>query len=91
MAPYSPLLPVVALLLLAPHGYADGVVEFQVSEDDAYPLHSVHHDGRGESEAFSNQWVVHLTGGQNVADLIALRHGYDNQGEVCNGPMSHDN
>ena len=42
------------------------------------------HDGRAEAGSFSNEWVVHLEGGSNVADLIALRLGYINEGEVCN-------
>ena len=40
------------------------------------------HDGRSETDAFSNEWVVHLVGGGDVADLTALRLGYLNIGEV---------
>jgi hypothetical protein len=42
----------------------------------------VHHEGRNEADAFSNEWVVHLEGGRNVADLIAIKQGYQNLGEV---------
>ena len=48
------------------------------------------HDGRSETDAFSNEWVVHLVGGGDVADLIALRLGYVNVGEVRMGPCIID-
>ena len=47
---------------------------------------SKEHDGRTDTDSFSNEWVVHLEGGANVADLIALRLGYVNIGEVCTEP-----
>ena len=46
------------------------------------------HDGRSETDAFSNEWVVHLVGGGDVADLIALRLGYVNMGEVLTRALS---
>ena len=40
------------------------------------------HDGRDGSTDFSNQWVVHLDGTSDAADLLALKLGYRNLGEV---------
>ena len=51
-----------------------------MTSDTEWP--SKDHDGRSETDAFSNEWVVHLVGGGDVADLIALRLGYVNEGEV---------
>lgn len=35
-----------------------------------------------ESIIFTNQWAVHVTGGDRVADDIANRHGFINLGKV---------
>ena len=40
------------------------------------------HDGREGSNDFSNQWVVHLVGSPEAADLVAMKLGYRNLGEV---------
>ena len=40
------------------------------------------HDGRDISNDFSNQWVVHLEGSLAAADLLAMKLGYKNLGEV---------
>lgn len=42
-----------------------------------------YHDGEPESDDFSNEWIVHLDGDSNEADLLALKLGYEMQGEVC--------
>ena len=41
------------------------------------------HDGREASSDFSNQWIVHLDGSAEAADLLAMKLGYKNLGEVC--------
>ena len=41
------------------------------------------HDGRDASSDFSNQWIVHLDGSSEAADLLAMKLGYKNLGEVC--------
>ena len=41
------------------------------------------HDGRDASSDFSNQWVVHLDGSSEAADLLAMKLGYKNLGEAC--------
>ena len=40
------------------------------------------HDGRDGSNDFSNQWIVHLDGSSSAADLLAMKLGYKNLGEV---------
>ena len=40
------------------------------------------HDGRDASSDFSNQWIVHLDGSSEAADLLAMKLGYKNLGEV---------
>jgi len=40
------------------------------------------HDGRDASSDFSNQWVVHLDGSSEAADLLAMKLGYKNLGEI---------
>ena len=47
------------------------------------PFHfASHHDGKDSAEEFTNEWVVHLEGAKNSADLVALKLGYENLGEV---------
>ena len=40
------------------------------------------HDGRDVSNDFSNQWVVNLDGTSDAADILAMKLGYENLGEV---------
>ncbi len=40
-----------------------------------------------ESTIFTNQWAVHVTGGDRVADDIAKRHGFINLGKVFKSIM----
>ena len=40
------------------------------------------HDGRDGSTDFSNQWIVHLDGTSDAANLLAMKLGYHNLGEV---------
>ena len=44
--------------------------------------HDPQHDGKDSAVEFSNEWVVHLEGAKNSADLVALKLGYENLGEV---------
>ena len=44
--------------------------------------HAPQHDGKDSAVEFSNEWVVHLEGAKNAADLLALKLGYENLGEV---------
>ena len=49
------------------------------------------HDGRDISNDFSNQWVVHLEGSLAAADLLAMKLGYKNLGEVIISYYVNDN
>ena len=49
------------------------------------------HDGRDISNDFSNQWVVHLEGSLAAADLLAMKLGYKNLGEVGISCYCNDN
>ena len=49
------------------------------------------HDGRDISDDFSNQWVVHLEGSLAAADLLAMKLGYKNLGEVSISCYVNDN
>ena len=41
------------------------------------------HDGLEDADGYSNNWVVHMEGASNdAADLLALKMGYKNLGEV---------
>ena len=40
------------------------------------------HDGRERSNDFSNQWIVHLDGSSEAAELLSMKLGYKNLGEV---------
>lgn len=32
---------------------------------------------------YSNSWAVHVVGGPEVAERLAHKHGFVNQGQVC--------
>lgn len=34
------------------------------------------------SSSFTDQWAVHISGGDDVADAIAAKHGFTNLGKV---------
>ena len=40
------------------------------------------HDGREVSPEFSKEWIVKLEGNVDSADLIAVKFGFVNKGEV---------
>jgi hypothetical protein len=41
------------------------------------------HDGVGDTEAFANEWVVHLDNAdEEVAELLAIKMNYECLGEV---------
>ena len=66
------------------------VVEIDVSFKSVLALthgssHQHVHDGRDASSDFSNQWIVHLEGSSEAADLLAMKLGYKNLGEVSQG------
>lgn len=61
----------LVLLLLA------GGLAVSSSEED---------DSSSSSVAFTDQWAVHISGGDQVADAIAARHGFTNLGKVNNPP-----
>lgn len=58
------------LVVLALNGLVDSVSVTSEEEDD-----------RG-TRVFTDQWAVHITGGDQVADAIAARHGFTNLGKV---------
>ncbi len=39
-------------------------------------------NGIGEGKIFSNSWAVEISGGDEVAERIAKRHGFTNLGRV---------
>ena len=45
---------------------------------------SVHafHDGRETASLYSNEWVVHVEGNEEAADILADNLGYENLGEI---------
>ncbi len=42
-------------------------------------------DGGLGGETFSNSWAVEVAGGDEVAELIAKKHGFTNLGQVSAG------
>jgi hypothetical protein len=40
------------------------------------------HDGRAEAAGFTNEWVVRMDGNGDEVDLLALKLGFKNLGEV---------
>ena len=56
---------------------------FQVVDAQRHSVHHHLHDGRDASKDFSNQWIVHLDGTTEAADVLAMKLGYKNLGEVC--------
>eukprot|EP00095_Tigriopus_kingsejongensis_P012220 maker-scaffold528_size145933-snap-gene-0.25 protein:Tk12220 transcript:maker-scaffold528_size145933-snap-gene-0.25-mRNA-1 annotation:"prohormone convertase 1" len=48
------------------------------NDSEAYP----EHDGSDTSSDFSNEWIIQVEGNFDSADLLALRMGYQNMGEV---------
>lgn len=36
-----------------------------------------------DAEVFLNQWAVEIHGGHEVAERVAVRHGFKNLGQVC--------
>lgn len=80
---FSSYLVLLGLLSLS-SGYiktASGLVE-QSPDAGVFFHHDPYHDGKEVDSEFSNEWVVHLEGSKNSADLIALKLGYENLGEV---------
>ena len=43
---------------------------------------SVCHSHTHDSTIYTDQWAVHVTGGNSVADAIAAKHGFANLGKV---------
>ncbi len=41
-------------------------------------------DDGSSTPPFTDQWAVHISGGDQVADAIAARHGFTNLGKVKN-------
>lgn len=41
-------------------------------------------DDSSSSPSFTDQWAVHISGGDQVANAIAARHGFTNLGKVIN-------
>ena len=48
----------------------------------AYSNYHQLHDGSEGSSDFSNQWIIDLDGSTEAADLLAMKLGYKNLGEV---------
>ena len=78
------LLPLLLILSLS-SSKLEVVSAVRTTIGNVQPEHSLHnqlHDGRDTSTEFSNEWLVHLDGTAEAADLLALKLGYDNLGEV---------
>jgi len=43
---------------------------------------SIGHSHTSDSTIFTDQWAVHVIGGDSVADAIAAKHGFINLGKV---------
>lgn len=40
------------------------------------------HDGSDTATDFSNEWIIRVDGNEDSADLLAIKNGYENMGEV---------
>lgn len=63
------ILTIASVLLLVTGGLA--VSTSSSEEDDST-----------SSTAYTDQWAVHISGGDEVANAIAARHGFTNLGKV---------
>lgn len=70
----EPLRVLMALCLLI--GLAVGASVKSSSEEDEDLM-------TASTTTFTDQWAVHIEGGNAVADAIAARHGFTNLGSVC--------
>ena len=57
-------------------------IKFVSAHSEREDHHHHIHDGRDGSKDFLNQWIVHLDGTSDAADLLALKLSYENLGEV---------
>ena len=69
------------LILLIPIGEIVTIFPSVFAHSSGLNHHHLH-DGRDGSSDFSNQWVVHLDGTPAAADLLAMKLGYENLGQV---------
>jgi len=69
----EPLRVLMALCLLI--GLAVGASVKSSSDEDE--------DSMTSSTTYTDQWAVHIEGGNAIADSIAARHGFTNLGPVC--------
>ncbi len=67
----SRILVVLSVLLVLSAGSSLAASSTSSEEDDS-----------SSSTAFTDQWAVHISGGDEVADAIAARHGFTNLGKV---------
>lgn len=67
----SRILVVLSVLLVLSAGSSSAASSTSSEEDDS-----------SSSTAFTDQWAVHISGGDEVADAIAARHGFTNLGKV---------
>lgn len=49
---------------------------------DSASVSSSEEDDQSATKLFTDQWAVHISGGDKVADEIAARHGFTNLGKV---------
>lgn len=54
---------------------------YPVRSDLYVPYHSMH-DGRETANSYDGEWIVEVVGGEEVAQLVALEHGYKYEGPV---------
>ena len=70
MSSASRILTVLSVVLLV---LASGLAATSSEEEDSSST---------SSPPFTDQWAVHISGGDQVADAIAARHGFTNLGKV---------
>ena len=75
------------LFLLIPVSKIGTSLPFVLANSQWTDHHHIH-DGRDGSNDFSNQWIVHLDGTSEAANLLAMKLGYENLGEVKEGYQS---
>ncbi|XP_059081763.1 neuroendocrine convertase 1-like [Tigriopus californicus] len=46
----------------------------------------IEHDGSDTATDFSNEWIIRVDGNEDSANLLALKNGYENMGEIRGFP-----
>lgn len=65
------------------------VVLLVLATGSAAAATSSEEDDGSSTPPFTDQWAVHISGGDQIADAIAARHGFTNLGKVKNSIFFH--